>query len=86
MMQDGIGSMMGWTMGLGWLAVLVVILLLVAGVIVLVRALSRPDSAGQSTAAGATAAKVVLVVLAVIGALALLSLAAMALMHAGMMG
>lgn len=65
------GPMMGWMMGLGGLAALVVLILVVAGVLWLAR---------RST----TGAKIMLGVLAVVGAVALVAAAAMAVMHIGM--
>lgn len=85
MMQDGTGSMMGWMMGFGWIAALLVVVLLIAGVVALVRMLGGGND-GQTRTAGATTAKIVLVVLAVIGAVALVGAAAMGLMHWGMSG
>jgi len=80
----GMGSMMGWMMGFGWLAALLVVILLVAGIIVLVRMLG-PGDQEQTKTAGATAAKIIVAVLAVIGGVALVGVAAMAVMHGGMM-
>jgi hypothetical protein len=76
--------MMGWMMGFGWLAAILVVVLLIAGIIFLVRMLAGSGHE-QSKTAGATAPKVVLVVLAVIGGIALVGVAAMAVMHGGMM-
>lgn len=85
MMEGAMGSMMGWMMGLGWVAALLVLTLLIAGIVLLVRMLARRDDAQPGTA-GVTAAMIVLVVLAVIGAVALVGAGAMAIMHTGMMG
>jgi hypothetical protein len=71
MMDGSMGPMMGWMMGLGWLAALVVLILVVAGVVWLVRG-------------GGTGAKIALGVLAAVGAIALVAATAMAVMHFGM--
>jgi hypothetical protein len=74
MMDGSMGPMMGWMMGFGGPAALVVLTLVVAGVVVwLVRG-------------GASGAKIALGVLAVVGALALVAATAMAVMHFGMGG
>ncbi|MGH8725529.1 MAG: hypothetical protein ACREU1_11775 [Burkholderiales bacterium] len=85
-MDGGMGSMMGWMMGLGWLAALLVVILLIGAVIAVVLMLRRSDAKEPRTTAGANAATIVLIVLAVIGALALLGLLAMFFMPAAMMG
>lgn len=46
--MDGMGSMMGWMMGLGLLGWVVVIALLIAILVVLVRLTSRLGSKDQS--------------------------------------
>ena len=84
MMQDGMGSMMGWMMPFGWIAGLVLLAFVIAGVVGLVRMLSRQDGSAQAGTAGSTVAKVALVALAVIGAVALVGATAMAVMHGGM--
>lgn len=84
-MMDGMmGPTMGWMMGLGWLAALVLLGLVIALVVWLVRS---PGSAGRdagSGSAGGTAAKIALGVLAVVGGIALVGATAMAVMHFGM--
>jgi hypothetical protein len=84
MMEGGMGSMMGWMMPLGWLAALVLVALVVAGIVLLVRTLARGNGSAQSATTGATVAKIALFVLAVIGAIALVGATAMAVMHAAM--
>lgn len=59
------GPMMGWMMGLGWLAALVLVVLVVAGVVWLVRSFARGP--GHADGAAGTASKIVLGVLAVVG-------------------
>lgn len=85
MMEGAMGSMMGGMMGLGWVAALLVLILLIAGIVLLVRMLARRDDA-QPRTAGMTVAMIVLAVLAVSGAVALVGAGAMALMHTSMMG
>jgi hypothetical protein len=46
MNMDGMGSMMGWMMGLGVLGWIVIIGLLVAILVVLVRLLNKPAAGG----------------------------------------
>jgi hypothetical protein len=46
MSMDGMGSMMGWMMGLGLLGWIVIIGLLIAILFVLVRLLSKPAAGG----------------------------------------
>jgi hypothetical protein len=82
MMDGTMGPMMGWMMGLGGLAVLVVLILVVAGVVWLVRSLGRAP--GHADAPTGTAAKIALAVLAVIGAVALVAATAMGVMHFAM--
>lgn len=47
MMDGGMGSMMGWMMGLGLLGWVLVIALLAAIFVVLLRLLKKPDAAGR---------------------------------------
>lgn len=51
MMDGGMGSMMGWMMGLGLLGWVLVIALLIAILVVLVRLAGRPGSKDQSAGA-----------------------------------
>lgn len=51
-MMDGMGSMMGWMMGIGLLGWVLVIALLVTILVVLVQALSRRNSGEGSTSSG----------------------------------
>ena len=76
------GSMTGWMMGLGGLATLLVLILVVGGVIWLVVTLARAP--GPSDGSTRTAAQIALAVLAVVGAVALVAATAMGVMHIGM--
>lgn len=73
------GPMMGWMMGLGGLAALVVLGLVVAGVVWLARAPGHTDATTTHSVA-----KIALAVLAVVGAVALVAATAMGVMHIGM--
>jgi hypothetical protein len=84
MMDGTMGPMMGWMMGLGGLAALVVLGLVIAAVVWLVRSLRPAGGDEQPRTTGSTAAKIGLGVLAVLGALALVAATAMAVMHFGM--
>jgi hypothetical protein len=46
MMHDGMGSMMGWMMGIGMLGWVLVIALLVTILVVLLRLVNRPPDGG----------------------------------------
>ena len=72
---------MGWMMGFGWLAALLVIILLAVAIIALVRGMTQ-GAVAEKQGAGS----IVLMVFAVIGVLVLVGVLAMFLMHGGMMG
>jgi hypothetical protein len=84
MMEGGMGPMMGWMMGFGWVVALAILALLIAGVVVLVRTLDRRDRTAQPPTAGTTVARVALIALAALGGIVLVAATAMAVMHAGM--
>jgi hypothetical protein len=79
MMSGGMDSMMGGVMGFGWVPVLIAAALVIGGVVLLVKLLTR---AGTPAAGGI--GNIVLAVLAVIGGVALVAVLAMGTMHFGM--
>ena len=81
MMNGVMGSTMGWTMGVGWLAALLVIVLLAVAIIALVRGMTQSPP-GEKLGTG----NIVMMVFAVIGVLALVGVLAAFLAHGGMMG
>jgi hypothetical protein len=80
MMQGTMDSMMGGMMAVGWLAIVIVVLLLIGAIVALIRLLS-PDI---SRADGGL--NILLIVFAAIGVLALLGALGVLFMHWGMRG
>jgi hypothetical protein len=81
MMNGAMGSMMGWMMGFGWVAALLVIILLVVAIIALMRGMTQSPVAEKQGAGN-----IVMMVFAVIGVLVLVGVLAVFLMHGRMMG
>jgi hypothetical protein len=80
MMDGGMGSMMGWMMGFGWLAALAILALVIAGIVLFVNVLAGRDRTAQPPTAGISAARLALVALAVIGGIAFVAATAMTVM------
>lgn len=83
MMDGGMGSMMGWMMGFGWLAGFAILALVIAGIVLFVNVLAGPDRTAQLPSGRTTAARVALVALAVTGGIALVAATAMTVMYGG---